>query len=470
MRFTAFSLVFLVLVAAAAHGAEWSLTPRLQESVLYDDNRRLTTRDHEAVWGNELRVGGEAKYATELTEAFFNPIFRQRRFSREKELLDRDDILLDAGFTHTGERTLLDVEAAIEYRGSITNDLLTTARTDVNVDARDRTLSATWTYAFDARNTLQLAGSYSDLDYERTRDTGLSDFRFSTVSIAGIHRLTARDQVSLTVFNSRFVQPRATTVINGVSTTSESETDTLGLQAGYTRNFTETLVGSLSAGARRSDSSSETVQSFGATTPINVGGSRVTASNARNRVDLTGDTIRVPAGSNLLVSGIFPFLAPDGTDFTAPPGTLLLVPPQAGVLVADSDETSTGLAINASIEQQLETMDWELTFSRTLTPQGDGDLTERDQLTLALDQRFSERLRGDLDARYFQDSSLDGGGQDEREFLRVAAGVRWRLSRFWSVSSRYQYRRNKRDSIGTAESNGLFVSLNYNGDKTAWSR
>jgi len=137
---------------------------------------------------------------------------------------------------------------------------------------------------------------------------------------------------------------------------------------------------------------------------------------------------------------------------------------------ADNDDTSTGLAINASIEQQLETMDWEVTFSRTLTPQGDGDLTERDQITLSLGRRFSERLRGNLDARYFQDSGLDGEGQDEREFLRVAAGVRWRLSRFWTVSSRYQYRRNERDSIGTAESNGLFVSLDYNLDKMAWSR
>lgn len=425
------------LVTPSTHGAEWSLTPRLQESVLYDDNRRLTIRDHEAVWGNELRVGGEARYATELTEASFSPIFRQRRFSGEKELLDRDDLFLDAGFTHTGERTLLDVEAAIEYRGSITNDLLTTVRTDVNVDARDRSLSATWSYAFDARNTLQLAGSYSDLDYERTRDTGLSNFRFSTVSVAGIHRLTARDQVSLTVFNSRFVQPRTTTVINGISTTSESETDTLGLQLGYTRNFTETLVGSLSAGARRSDSESEVVQSFTVLGPPQL--------------------VPPPPPPGAVVIGNIG-------------GFPLVQIPQQVTNRQETDDTSTGLAINASIEQQLETMDWELTYSRSLTPQGDGDLTERDQITLSLDRRFSERLRGNLDARYFQDSGLDGGGRDEREFLRVAAGVRWRLSRFWSVSSRYQYRRNERDTIGTAESNGLFVSLDYNGDKMAWSR
>lgn len=427
MRPTAFSLLCLALVAPLAHGAEWSVTPRLQESVLYDDNRRLTTRDHESVWGNEIRAGGEAKYATELTSISFNPIFRQRRFSGEQELLDRDDVLLDAGFTHTGERSLLDVSASIEYRGSITNDLETTARTNVNVDARDRELSATWTYAFDARNSLQLAGSYSDLDYERTRDTGLSDFRFSSVSASGIHQLTARDRVSLTVFNSRFVQPRATTVNNGITTSSESETDTLGLQLGYTRNFTENLLGSLSAGARRSDSESEVVQSF---------------------------TVLGP-----------PQLVPDGSG-----GFTIVQIPQQVTNRRETDGSSTGLAINASIEQQLETMDWEITFSRSLSPQGDGDLTERDQLTLALNQRFSERLQGNLDARYFQDSGLDGGGQDAREFLRVAAGVRWRLSPFWSVSSRYQYRRNKRDSIGTAESNGLFVSLNYNGDKTAWSR
>lgn len=458
------------MMSASVQAAEWSVTPEVRETVLFDDNRRLTTADHESVWGNELTAGGRGRYRTELTEISITPKFRQRRFSNEKEILDRDDFLFDADLEHTGERSRLELGLSLDYRGSLTTDLESSTRTNVNVDARDRALSGSWSYALDARNSVQVAGSYSDIDYENSTTTGLSGYRFASVSVTGIRSLTERDQVSLTVFNSRYTQPRNITVSNNVATTQESETDTVGFQLGYSRSFTENLLGSVSLGTRNSDSESQTSQAFDVTTPIGVGGQRVSAAAANNKVDITGDPLRVPAGSTFLLGGLFPVVAGDGADFTAAPGTVLLVPPGTGVLLSDVDESSSGLAINASIEQALETLDWSVSYSRSLSPQADGDLNERDDLQVRLRQEFSQRLSGTLDGRYYEDGAVGDSGQNERKFFRLAAGLNWRLDRNWTLGGRYQFRRNENSVGDAAESNAVFITLTYLRDTLAWSR
>lgn len=472
-------LGLLALVGGAAlpaPAAEWGVTPEVGNTLVYDDNRRLAVGEHDPAWGTLLDAGVALGVRTERTEAEITPRIEVRRFSAEQDLLDRDDRHLQGVVRHLGERSRLELNAALSYRGSLTTDLESTERTNVNSDTRDRSLGATWSYAVTPSNTLQVSGNYSDIDYDLDRTTGLRDYRFASIAATGVHQWSARDQISLSVFRSRFRSPEATTTLDGVATTGETETTTTGFQLGWNRTLSETLTGSVSVGTRHSETRSTTRRTT--TNGVNFvppGGQVEVVADTRGG-DLTGAVARVPAASTITVPGAGgPVTAPPNT---FPPGSTLTalavaIPPGAEVLLLDQDvdQSSRGLALNASLEQTLDTWSWRADFSRSLSPQSNGDLRERDNLDLVLRRRFSQRLTGLVDGRYFEDGGLDdGGGDGQRTFLRVSAGLRWQVSPYWTVTGRYQHRRNETRDAATAESNGVLFTLAYRGEKTAWSR
>lgn len=464
--------VVLALWAAAVNGAEWSVTPVVRNTLLYDDNRRLTLRDHEAVWGNRFRTEAQLRHRTERSDLSLSPRLEVRRFSGEKDILDREDRYLDGDYSLAGERYRFELSASLGYRGSLTTDLEAAEATNINSDTRNRSISATWSYALAARNTVQLAGTYSDLDYDLDDTTALTDYRVGSLSVTGIHQLTQRDQLSLTAFRTRFDSPTATTTRNGVSTTAQSLTTTTGFQLGWSRTFSETLQGSISAGVRRSDTTSRTTQTTRNGLSFSPASGTVDVVSNAQGADLTGAVARVPAASTLTVP---PFTLPP--NFFAP-GTrvsavAVAIPAGTEVLLIDQDldQDSRGLSLDASLEQTLESWSWSLGYSRSLTPLSNGALRERDDLNGSLRRRFSERLTGLLDGRYYEEGGLDDDdGADDRTFLRLSGGLRWRLSPYWTLSGRYQYRRNENRNAETAESNALLFTLAYSGEKTAWSR
>jgi hypothetical protein len=451
-------------------GAEWSVTPEVRDTLLYDDNRRLTQDDHETVWGNLLNAGADFSWRTERSTATVTPRVEARRFSAEKDLLDRDDRFLSGSFRHLTELSSLDLRAGLAYRGSLTTDLEATERTNINSDTRARDLSATWTRALTPRNTVQLSGSFRDVSYELAESSGLTDFDSASLVATGIHQLTERDRLSLAVFRSRYRSPRATTVTPGVATTQESQVTTTGFQLGWERELTETLSFSVSGGTRQSRTQSELLQAFDTARNVDVGGRRVRVESGRDTLDLTGGAVEVPPGLLFVGPGIFGVGLP-GADFTAPEGTRVAVPGGTELRLSDVDETSDGLVIDASVSQTLETLSWNAAYSRNISPQSDGTLRERDDLSLALRKRLSPRHTGLVNARYYEDGGLDDdGGGNERQFLRLSAGLRWELTPYWSVSGRYQYRRNENPSTDAAESNAVLFTVAYSGDKTSWSR
>jgi hypothetical protein len=238
--------------------------------------------------------------------------------------------------------------------------------------------------------------------------------------------MSLRDSISVTVFGSRFETPRSSfTRVDdfdlSLTTTTESETETLGVQAGWGRAWTETLTSSISAGVRRSDIESVTRQ--------------------------LGQVPR-----QIL------------------PGVFVAVPVDQRV---SSDESSDGLVLSASLSQALERWSWELDYSRQLTPQSNGTEVERDRLQVRLERELQPGLTGFLDGLYYEDGLVGDNVDDDdpRAFARLNLGLRARLSRFWTLNGNVRLRRNEpRNSDDRAESNAVFVSVVYNRDRIAWSR
>lgn len=469
-RLTPWAVVASVAVPVSA--AEWAVTPEVRNTLVYDDNRRLSVADHDGVWGDLLDAGVALGFRTPRLEATVTPRFELHRFSGERDLLNREDRYLDGVVSHIGERSRLEINAALGYRGSLTNDLEADEQTNVNSDTRERAVTATWSYALTPRNTLQVSGSYSDIDFDLDRTTGLTDYRVASVSVTGVHQLGARDQLSLTLFQTRFNSPEATTEINGVATTAESLTTTTGFQLGWNRTLSETLTGSVSIGSRDSQTESTTRQSTVNGVTFAPAGGRVQIVASGQGGDLTGDVVSVPQSSTLVVP---PFQVP-ATLFN--PGdtiaaTVVAIPAGEEVLLIaqDIDESNQGLALNVSLNQRLERWSWQVDYSRSLSPQSNGALRERDNVQWSLRRRVSSRLTGLVDGRYYEDGGLDdGAGDDQRTFFRFSSGLRWQVSPYWALTGRYQHRRNENPNTDAAESNAVLFTLAYSGDKTAWSR
>lgn len=402
--------------------AEYLFKPVLSERIELDDNRRLSLQEDTENVGSITTAGFDGEINTERTRIRLMPRFILRRYAREKDILDREDFRFDSEAEHETERMRFGVEAGIEFRGSVTSvteELDVPTDTRRNVDQRKRRIQPSWTYAWSERTALQLDLSYQDTVNDEVETTSLSDYRVYSASAGATHNLSERDQISLTAFVSRFESPSQTrrrTQTDGAleaetRSRRESTTDTLGAQLGYARALTETLSGNVSAGPRFSDTRSQS---------------------------------RVEQDQFLVAPGL---------------GRILVSQTDTGTV--SMDETSTGLAINAGLSQALERTDWEVSFTRSLSPTADGDLQERDRFDARFRYKLRRHLVGSLNGIYYTDSDL-GGEDNDRTYSRLLAGLRWRLDRDWTLSGFYRYRRNERErNDAAAESNALLITLSY---------
>ncbi len=154
---------------------------------------------------------------------------------------------------------------------------------------------------------------------------------------------------------------------------------------------------------------------------------------------------------------------------------------RAGVIMArqkfklegePQNERGNGMFFNAGLSKQLEAGSWEAKASRTLTPTSSGYLVGTDEVQLHIRSDLKPRLTGNLSFTGLNKEAL--GSQrtaSNRRYARLGAGVRWRLTRWWSLKGDYAYVWQEHENAArAAESNMLMVSLEYAGDKTAISR
>lgn len=131
--------------------------------------------------------------------------------------------------------------------------------------------------------------------------------------------------------------------------------------------------------------------------------------------------------------------------------------------VKTSDDSS-GTQFDAALEKSWQR--WRLNFSlgRSVDPSGSGSLIERDRLNGMASYEWSERMRLNLSASYFDVRQADDlvSTSNDRRYITLAPGIEWRVERNWRARFDYRYRQNKfLDRGDEAEGNALFVSISY---------
>jgi hypothetical protein len=206
------------------------------------------------------------------------------------------------------------------------------------------------------------------------------------------------------------------------------DSDTVNLQIGITRNFSETLTTSWLAGIRRT----------------------------------TSDTL-IPTGTGTC----FP---PVGTYPTCG-GTGIPIPD-----FKKDDTDDTGSVYSAEITKLLETGKISASLSRTSNPSGDGELLDTTRLKLSGEHKFTETLRTMLSIEYSNAETIANAGgirnETDKDLLRIRPKIFWRWRQEWELGAEYEYAENDENNRNsdTATRNAFYLSLTYRQPKLSVSR
>ena len=417
--------VLASLFIGPCQAAEWSIEPRLDLKAGYNDNIRLTTLDHDSVWETALTPRVKFGTAEENWGVHGNASASIRRFfggdgREDNDILDREDYFFNVDAYHRGERS--------EFTGLI--DLARQSTIDAELEEGDavdntatrirKTISPGWSYNLTELMRFDTSYSFTAVDFSDEKNSGSNrnniEYDYQVFSGSLTRQFTPKVQATLATSYSMY-QPE-----------TNFDSDTLSVQVGIQRNFTETLTTNWLAGMRQTESD-------------------------------TGKL--VPEG----------FCAPPGGSF---PDCTVGIPVVTGSKVRKNSDTDTGTVFSASITKLLESGQLSLSASRTSTPSSDGELLDTTRFIFNGEHRFTETLRTSLRAEYsnievIARASLNDQG--DRDIYRVIPRIIWRFQREWEIAGQYEYaKKDEDDESGNATRNAVYLTLSYRPDKLFISR
>ncbi len=238
--------------------AEWSLQPSLSLKAEYNDNIRLTTGPHDSVTGRTVSPQINFGRATETSQVNLRMLLNFTSYSGDEvNDLDEQILVLSSRF-RTTERTTwrldgryrrdnlfrtIDIDSEEETGEGDDTDI---GLVDVKVRRNRLTLRPSWTHQLTERSSLRLGYRLTDVSYSEAAGTGLVDYERHLVESIFSHKITVKDDFTVTGSVSRYRAPD-----------TDTETDNTQILVGIRHAFSETAQGRLSAGFR------ETVETRG---------------------------------------------------------------------------------------------------------------------------------------------------------------------------------------------------------------
>lgn len=406
-------LLLAAASTAAAPGlqaAEWAAEPSVTLRGEYDDNFRLTTVEHDAVWGTLLDPRLKLSRRSELWDLNATGRVRGAWYNGE-DGLDTVDNFFDIAARRRLERGSLEASAGLVNDTTLQNEVLDidTGLVVNQIDRSQRKLHVAGQYLFTETTWVETSVDYSQVEYDDGLRYGLLDYDYLTPGLRIIHQLNPKTQVFGILSHARV----------DYDTASELESTTDSLQLGAAYDLTEVWKVSGSAGVRRTETSS-------------------------------------------LVPNAVPR-----------PGLEFLFPFVYDVVYETRDSETTGVVYDASLTREFETGSLKLSASQSIIPSSLGTDTETTQFDLDGTRRLSAKLSAQFAVSYFRSDSVgDVTTRADRTRYRLAPSLTWRLDRDLALKAGYTYTHIKRDIArnDTADSNMAYVSLDYTWPRRAMSR
>jgi hypothetical protein len=268
-------------------------------------------------------------------------------------------------------------------------------------------INPSWSRSLTEKTLVKVDYSDSVVNYEDTSGTGLIDYRDQTASATLQHALTMRTVLNLSAYYDRFETDPA----NFKATTH-------GIATGVNHQFSETLRGELTLGARKTQST--------------------VASQA------------------LICTGPVLF----GICFGQLTRTTLA-----------REESSSGYTLSANLEKRWETTVVSGRLSRDITPTGVGALVERDTLSASWIRDVSPTLKASLGASAYRSRYIgDIVSGSDSQYYSVEPKLSWRMTERWTLDTGYTHSRVEYETSEDATANTVYLMLSYIWPKIAVSR
>ena len=410
-------LILLLAVTQSTQAAQWSAEPRISVRSGYNDNIRLTTADHDSVWEADVTPAVKFGVSKENQGLFGNADVSIRRFyggsgDNSSSLLDREDYHFKVNAYQQTERNNFGADIEFTRDSTLDTELTQTGQVIPNRATRMSTiLNPSWTRTINEKTRLDLEYRFNRVEYsDEIGQSNLVNYDYNTVSASLLHQFTPLTQGTISTSFSRYLPE------------TNLNSDTYAIQAGLTRNHTETLSTSWLAGWRETR-------------------------------------------SDTLVSS---FTCPFGG--TYPLCNFGIVQPETN----EDEVKNNGSVYAASITKTLEKGSLSASLSRIATPSGQGQLLDTIRLALTGEHRFTETLRSNLTVEYYKrDTIVNSSGRpesDNRNFFRIQPRVTWQWQREWLLSGEYQYAASENTNGDTATRNAVYLTLTYQPTKIFTSR
>lgn len=406
----AFAVLALNLPAAAG-AAEWYLTPQVSLRAGYNSNLEITTQPHKGV--EELDLIPEAAFGRKTRTAGItgNVRFDGRRFWGQSGL-NTNDRLLNLHLYDNGQRMMWTLDGNITRDTTLQSELSATGLVLGRTARLSRSLKPSWTYMINERTRFNLGYQHQDVRYPDQISQVYSDYQINAGTASISYQYTPR----LQLFTSGSVTYYRTTKnllpYNGQNFKARYDS----LLAGASYAFSQRLNASLSAGVTRSTTSVTVCEAYF-------------------------------VGVNLCNVGLTPY--------------------------TKQSTTSSGSALNASVQRRFETGTLGATLTRNIQPTGYGGLVETDHLRFSgahsLSAKFSESLKLDL----YRTTAVNSAANDRlnRTFVRLEPAFTWHMTRWWQLQASYRYERQRYQvQSDTATQNAVYCTLSYTWPRIAVSR
>jgi hypothetical protein len=393
--------------------AEWTVEPSALFRLEYNDNIGLTTLPHNGVTGNVISPRLDLGMHTQAWQVTGGAEVSRLRYSGES-VQDRDDNAFRLSSAYKSERNIWQLDANSTRDSPLAGEKTSSDTGAVQTPKirESHGFSPSLTRMMTERTKLQLMYQLNDTSYVNGQNVGLYDYRYSTASATMSNQLSDRSQVFVAAAYSSFHTP-----VTGNDSTTRS------FQVGIIRIFSESMQGTLEAGARRTET-------------LTQGGKPVYTR----------------------------FLAIIN-------GKLTEVLVQTGVTSgARSQETSS--VFSGSLEKKYELTSINMSLSRALAPSGSGSEVEEDSFDFRLNRTITPQLTSYINLNSVNVRDNQGNiSNNSRPYYHAELGANWAWTQELNLNISYGYSRVKREFEDKAAiANSVYLTLVYRPLKTSISR
>ncbi len=390
--------ILLGLTQTTNAAAEWTFAPSIRTGLSYNDNIRMTTVEHDSVWGRSVTPEVDIKAITRLSETRLGASISYIDYTKEEEARDRNrqkytilsryqqasrstwslrgNLFRDTVLTPVSSGSG-DLPAGLDSSAQNTGDTIPDTDRGDEADVRRNRLRLTpsWSRRLTQRSSMGVDYTYYDVSYsgDRGEDTRVDN----TTQSAGVS--LRRDMTKQTVagITGRYAEYEAQDVDN--KTTNYSFIGILD------HDFSKTLSSSFQIGVRKTEAKT-----------------------------------------------------------------------------AFSKNKSTSTTFKARITQNVfEATSYQLLLERRLLPASSGNVVESDRIDIRLRHRIKPTLLFSLRGRYFNNETIGGDGttRSDRWYYSIGPGLTKNMTRNWKIDGSYSYRRQKRKTDNRSVDNNT-VNLN----------